>query len=123
MDFFHSKGWLVRHSSDLLGVHVGYDLLLEKGPERLTVKVKGSNKPYSGIPDLYETSVDNQGLVADLLCVGYFPAGRPEKLAVIPRAEIPRKAFTPKVSYRVSNDYKNQKRISKFLFDTDSPWP
>jgi len=119
--YYKIKGWTVTDVAHLGGRHAGYDLLLEKGFKRQKVEVKGSAKPYYGIPDLYGAEVDKRKrLVADFLCVVYFPPGKPEKLAVIPRARILPNWLKPKISFRISNDFKRAESIREFLEKTEA---
>jgi len=121
--FFQKNGWEVIDVSHSRGDHAGYDLSITKGSKLLKVEVKGSRKAYYGIPDLYGTEVnENQTLIADLLCVGYFPPGEATKLAILRRSDFPADAFVPKIGYRIRNEYKNQKRIAEHLLDVDQPW-
>jgi hypothetical protein len=122
-DFFEKNGWKARDVSAARGVHGGYDLLLTKDSKHLTVEVKGSEKPHRGIPDLYSTQVDkNNALVADYLCVCYFPPGEPEGLAIIPREDFGLQAFDLIQHYSIKSKYKNRSFISDRLVDTSKPW-
>jgi hypothetical protein len=123
-EFFEKNGWNVEDVSRKSGEHAGYDFLLTKDSKRLRIEVKGSSKPYRGIPDLYGTSVDKEKrLVAEFLCVGYFPENGPKKLAIIPRNDIPSDGLVPKSSYCIKNEYKSLEKISKRLVDLDEPCP
>lgn len=98
------------------GQHAGYDLLVKKGTEVYRVEVKGCSRPY-GIPDPYSTEFDpeTRRLVADLLCVVYFRPDQKPELAVIPRESIPPDCVHPKITYRISGKFKNEKTIRRFL--------
>ncbi len=122
-DFFEKNGWNPADVSRVHGAHGGYDLLLTKNSRTLTVEVKGSGKPYHGIPDLYHTQLDTtKNLVADYLCVGYFPPGGTEKLAIIPRAGFGPDAFNQVPHYCIKPKYKNRSFISERLVDLNEPW-
>lgn len=119
--FFEKNGWtqVPRGSKE----HSGFDLLFAKGSEELRIEVKGTEKPYCGIPDLYDTQVDrSRQLVADYLCVGYFPPGDVEKLAIIPRSDLPPDALETKTCYRIKSAYKSPKWVSQRLRNLDEPW-
>ncbi|HEV1994036.1 MAG TPA: DUF3883 domain-containing protein [Candidatus Acidoferrum sp.] len=118
--YYRKKGWEVKNVARARGEHFGYDLFLERGSERLKVEVKGSAKPYHGIPDLYKNEVDeHKRLRADFLCVVYFPLGKPEKLAIIPRDRILPDCLKPKISYCISSKFKGPESIREFLVDTE----
>jgi hypothetical protein len=118
--YYRKRGWAVRNVAHARGEHAGYDLFLVRGSEQLKVEVKGSAKPYHGIPDLYETEVDeHKRLTADLLCVVYFPRGMPEKLAIIPRDCIPPDCLRAKISYCISNAFKGAESVGQFLVETE----
>jgi hypothetical protein len=122
--YFEKNGWLVKDVSRLSGEHAGYDLLVTKDSKRLKVEVKGSASPYQGIPDLSGASVDkDKRLIADILCVGYFPQIGPRKMAIKLRDDFPPEAMQPKSSYCIKNQYKNLESISKRLVDIDGPLP
>lgn len=112
---YEDQGWAVKDVSHAIGKHGGYDLVAQKDSNELKLEVKGSAKPYHGIPDLYETQVDrHKKLKADFLCVAYFPPGKQERLAIIPRKDIlidPK----PKISYSISTECKKEEAIEKFL--------
>jgi hypothetical protein len=114
--YYKKEGWEVKNVARMRGEHFGYDLFLERGYEQRRVEVKGTAKPYHGIPDLYENEVDeNKRLRADFLFVAYFPPGKPEKLAIIPRNRIPPRSLKLKISYCISNEFKGPEFIRKFL--------
>jgi hypothetical protein len=122
--YFEGNGWKVDDVSRLSGEHAGYDLCVTKGSKRLRVEVKGSAKPYYGIPDLYGASVDkDKRLIADVLCVGYFPESGPQKLAIKLRDDFPPDAMVPKSSYCIKNEYKSLESISERLVDIDGALP
>lgn len=123
-EYFERKEWKVVDVSRLSGEHAGYDLHVTKDSKLLKVEVKGSAKSFEGIPDLYGASVDNDmRLVADVLCVGYFPESAPPKMAIMLRDDFPPSAMQPKLSYCIKNEYKNRDSISKRLVDVDGPLP
>ncbi len=96
---------------------------MQKDSKTLTVEVKGSAKPYHGIPDLYYTQIDqNKELIADYLCVGYFPPDGPEMLAIIPRGHFPSDAFDARPHYCVKPKYKNRAFIDTHVTDMNAPW-
>jgi hypothetical protein len=114
--YYKKKGWTVKNVAALGGEHAGCDLFLERDSERLKIEVKGSAKPYYGIPDLFGTEVNkHKMLIADFLCVVYLPPGKPEKLAIIPRDRIPPDCLKAKVSYRICNKFKSTESIREFL--------
>ena len=115
---YRKMGWQVSNVARDGGEHAGIDLLVTRDDETLKLEVKGSSKPYYGIPDLYETEVDeNKKLRADFLCVGYFPADKPERLAIICSDFIRPDCLKHKISYRISNECKNEKAIERFLVE------
>jgi len=88
---YESLGFEFKNVTRVRGEHGGYDLLAIKGSERITAEVKGCTRPY-GIPDPYFTEFDPESrrLIADVLCVVYFPpATEAPRLAIIPRDAIP----------------------------------
>lgn len=122
--YYKKQGWEVQNVARTRGQHFGYDLFLERCSERLKVEVKGSAKPYRGIPDLYENEVDeNKRLRADFLFVAYFPPGKPEKVAIIPRDRIPPRSLKPRISYCISNKFKSPEFIREFLSETEETCP
>jgi hypothetical protein len=122
--YFERNGWEVVDVTRLSGEHAGYDLSVTKDSKRLKIEVKGSSKAYAGIPDLYGASVDqDRRLVADMLCVAYFPESGPVKMAIKLRDDFPPDAMVPKFSYCIKNEYKNAKSISGRLVDVDGPLP
>jgi hypothetical protein len=119
--YYKKKGWTVTDVSRFGGKYAGFDLLLERGAKRRKVEVKGSAKPYHGIPDLYGNEVDkHKRLVADFLCVVYFPPGKPEELAVIPRDRILPDWLKSKISFCISNELKCRESIREFLEKTEA---
>ena len=121
--FFEKNGWAVEDVSHCRGDHAGYDLAISQGSKQLKVEVKGSEKLYCGIPDLYGTEVNrDKTLVADLLCVGYSPPGGVPKLAVLYRSDIPSTALVRKICYRIKPRYKNRKRIAEHLLGLNEHW-
>jgi len=110
---YKKAGWDERDVSRLGGGHIGYDLLLQRGDETLTVKVKGSEKEYYGIPDLHgnEISADLQ-LIADVLFVAYFPPELPVKVAIFGRGDFLPGHLNKKTSYCISSSMKNRRRYS-----------
>jgi len=122
--YFESRGWHVENVSRLRGSHGGYDLLATKDSEVMKVEVKGSGKPYNGIPDLFSSEIDaDKRLVADCLCIAFFPPGMPEKLAFIRREDIPPEYVLPKSGYRISGSFKNARALSKFMVKIDDEEP
>ena len=98
---YRKLGWQVVDVSRRGGEHAGIDLIAKRAGEILKLEVKGSSKPYIGIPDLYDSEVDeHRKLRADFLCVAYFPPDRPERLAIIQRDFIHPESLTKKISYR-----------------------
>jgi hypothetical protein len=118
---YEKAGWRVMNVSRARGNHAGYDLFLEKDSEQLKVEVKGSSKTFYGIPDLYHSEIDPESnrLIADELCVVYFPTNMQPRLARIPREAIPPDAVVPKHGYRIRAAYKNKKAIQNFLIGVD----
>jgi hypothetical protein len=115
---YKQRGWELTKVAHAGGKHKGYDLLATKGSVELKLEVKGSAKLYNGIPDLYETEVDeHKRLRADFLCVGYFPPGKPVKLAIIPRDYFLPDCLNTKISYRIRSECKNGKAIEPFLIE------
>jgi hypothetical protein len=112
---YERDGRAITDVSHAIGKHAGYDLIATKDSRELKLEVKGSAKPYHGIPDLYETQVDEYNkLRADFLCVAYFPPGKRERLAIISREDVlidPK----PKISYSITNECKKEETIKKFL--------
>lgn len=122
-NFFKANGWTVQNVSRASGEYAGCDLAIKKGDEQLKVEVKGSEKEYFGIPDLYGSEVDELGkLVADLLCVIYLPPDGTEKLAIIRREDFPSDAMIRKIGYRIKPEYKNLKHIKNYLLNMSEPW-
>ncbi len=123
--FYEHLGWKVLNVSKVRGSHAGYDLLLEQNSERLTVEVKGCSSLYQ-IPDLYETEIDRETkrLAADELCVVYWLADdHPPQLARIPREALEPEYITPKLGYRISGRFKNERSLEKFMVDFEHhPW-
>ena len=116
--YYESRGWKAENVSRAGGAHAGYDFLVTKGAQQITVEVKGCSRPY-GIPDQYHSEFDQDTLklIADVLCVVYFFDGEAPKLAVIPRDSIPPEYVVPKRGYRISGKFKNEKTIKQFLVD------
>jgi hypothetical protein len=117
--YYEAQGFEVKNVSHARGEHGGYDLLAVKGSERITAEVKGCTRPY-GIPDPYYTEFDPESrrLIADVLCVVYFPsATEAPRLAIIPRDEIPPEYIIEKRAYRISGRFKKKEIISKFFVD------
>jgi hypothetical protein len=115
--YYESKGFDVKNVSRARGEHGGYDLLAIKGSEQIRAEVKGCTRPY-GIPDPYCTEFDPESrrLIADVLCVVYFPpATETPQLAVIPRDQIPPEYIIEKRAYRISGKFKKREIISKFF--------
>jgi hypothetical protein len=115
--YYESRDWEVTNVSRARGDHGGYDLLVQRGSERLNVEVKGCTRRY-GIPDPYITEFDPESrrLIADILCVVYFWCDPPQ-LAIIPRDAIPPEYVVPKFGYRISGKFKNARTIDKFLVE------
>jgi hypothetical protein len=117
--YYEAQGFEVKNVSRARGEHGGYDLLAVKSSERITAEVKGCTRPY-GIPDPYCTEFDPESrrLIADVLCVVYFPpATEAPRLAIIPRDEIPPEYIIEKRAYRISGRFKKKEIISKFFVD------
>ena len=115
--YYEAQGFEVKNVSRARGEHGGYDLLAVKGSERITAEVKGCTRPY-GIPAPYCTEFDPESrrLIADVLCVVYFPpATEAPRLAIIPRDEIPPEYIIEKRAYRISGRFKKKEIISKFF--------
>jgi len=115
--YYEAQGFEVKNVSRARGEHGGYDLLAVKGFEQIKAEVKGCTRPY-GIPDPYCTEFDPESrrLVADVLCVVYFPpATETPQLAVIPRDAIPPEYIIEKRAYRISSRFKKKEIISKFF--------
>jgi len=118
-NYYRSAGWEIADVSHARGEHGGYDLVVKRGTERLTVEVKGCSRPF-GIPDPYYTEfdADTRRLKADVLCVAYFlPDANAPQLAIIPRDAIPPEYVTPKFGYRISSKFKNKRTISQFFVE------
>jgi hypothetical protein len=115
-DHFKRQGYSVSDVTRTRGQHHGYDLVVSRGATRQTIEVKGCTRPY-GIPDPYYSEFDPESkrLVADLLCVVYFHADRTRELAVIPREAIPPDYVVPKLTYRISGKFKNERTIRRFI--------
>jgi hypothetical protein len=114
--YYESKDWEVKNVSKARGDHGGYDYLITKGSEQLRVEVKGCTRAY-GIPDPYHTEFhpESRQLIADVLCVAYFIAGKETQLAIIPRSAILPEHVTQKISYRISGKFKNAKAITPWF--------
>ena len=115
--YYERLGWTVTNVSHVRGDHAGYDLLLEKGDERLMVEVKGCSRPFQ-IPDLYESEINpkTMQLVADEICVVYVIPGEPEvQMARIPREGIAPEFIKQKIGYRISGRFKNKRMMERFL--------
>jgi hypothetical protein len=115
---YNNMEWHVTNVAREGGDSAGVDLIVTKDEKNLRLEVKGSSKPYHGIPDLYETEVDEQKrLKADFLCVAYFPPDGPERLAIIPGNFFHPDCLKKKVSYRISSEYKNEEAVKRFLVE------
>jgi hypothetical protein len=117
--YYEAQGFEVKNVTRARGEHGGYDLLAIKGSERIMAEVKGCSRPY-GIPDPYCTEFDAESrrLIADVLCVVYFPpATEAPRLAIIPREAIPPEYIIEKRAYRISGKFKKKEVISKFFVD------
>lgn len=116
--YYEDDAWKVIDVSRVRNDHKGYDLLVQRASEELKVEVKGSKKPYHGIPDLHSNELDDQGrLIADILFVVYLPDGLPSRVAIIPRDEFPQNCMQRKVTYCIRNAWKNPAFIKRFLGD------
>ena|ERR1035437_10107466 len=112
---YEGRSCTVTNVSRLRNDHKGYDLLVQRGSEKLKVEVKGSKSPYLGIPDLHSNELDDQGLlIADFLFVVYLPDNLPPRMAIIPRKEFPSNCMQRKVTYCIRTAWKNQEFIRRF---------
>ena len=117
--YYEAQGFEVKNVTRARGEHGGYDLLAIKGSERIMAEVKGCTRAY-GIPDPYCTEFDAESrrLIADVLCVVYFPpATEAPRLAIIPREAILPEYIIEKRAYRISGRFKKKEVISKFFVD------
>lgn len=117
--YYESIGWAVKNVSRVRGSHAGYDLFLERGGEKLMVEVKGCSRLFQ-IPDLYVSEIDaaTQMLIADELCVVYFLPGEDDpQLARIPRRALDPQYIVPKLGYRISGRFKNERIMKRFMID------
>lgn len=117
--YYESIGWTVKNVSRVGGHHAGYDLFLEKDGENLMVEVKGCSRLFQ-IPDLYGSEIDaaTKMLIADELCIVYFlPGEDAPQLARIPRSALDPQYIVPKLGYRVSGRFKNERMMKRFVID------
>ncbi len=124
--FFKKNGWAVENVSRKGGNRAGYDLLISKDSKEWKIEVKGSKckrKPYAGIPDLFDSEVSqDRTLTADFLFIGYFPAGKPSRFAILARDHFPPAAFTTKTCYRIKSEFKNGTAINAHIIDVNEKW-
>lgn len=111
--YFTGQGYSVQNVSRTRG-HNGYDFIVSRGSERLTIEVKGCSREWQ-IPDLYVTEFDaNRRLVADILCVVYFIDSTPPSICLIPRAAIPPELVVPKMGYKISSKFKKREVLQRW---------
>jgi hypothetical protein len=96
--------------------HPGYDFIATNDKKRIRIEVKGCSRRW-GIPDLYFTEVAKSPkcLVADYLYVVYFIGRESPRLCKIPRKAIKSEFFIPKMAYRISGRFKNERMLSHLM--------
>lgn len=106
------KGFEVSDVSRAKG-HNGYDLLLKKGRRTIRMEVKGCSRQWQ-IPDLFGTEVVAGSLVADQLCVVYFPRGADPTICIIPRRVFAPTDFQRKTTYRINSRKKKETVLGEY---------
>jgi len=114
LNYLEKEGYTCQDVAHCGKEHKGYDILAEKGEQKLRIEVKCSVKK-SGIPDCFNTEFDeNQNLNADYLYIVRIDENRiPKGLQILSKEEFNRysplhkKKIIIKISNKLKTDLKN----------------